>query len=358
MAPAVNVKLKGTEVEIYGLTGAVHLNGQRGKLNGVLQGDRLGVDLPCGTKALRTSNIRILDDSATAVAPSPPSIEIHSGLDAISSRPDISCLHACHLFADALYTACVSGTPGSFERLPVNMQDLLNLERQVKSGVHMLHVAIDAVAHQLVLEYSCGAGWRVFQSFVKPGPLSTHVGGYTGLDWIATAAVGSASPVPHETWGQGQVVSRENMVQLLALIHMMRSLVDEVVEEELLRQLPFEKPATSFEKAFQSWVDYMNNVTGWSSEKLSNVSRGISFGKRDDHLELWMGLQDDFAEDEVFLKISSKRADVLGGLYTRITGEVLRPPVWLSMVQFAFHRHARSEQGAIGWAYRTGCVWE
>lgn len=361
MAPAVNLKLKDTEVEVYGLTRACHLNGQRGRLNGILQGDRLGVDLPCGSKAFLPANVRILDsepaEDAPLVVPGPRAR--NSGpldlIDLIKSRPDVGGLHRCDEFAKAVYMACVPVAEFRFERMPMNLQDLLDLEDRCTSGVHLLHLAMDAAAHHMVIEYTCGSGWRVFQSFVKPGPLSTQsMGqGYTGLDWVSDVACGSASSQPHQLWGRGQLLTREDISKLLALIHMLRSLADEVLNEELLKQLPFEKPSGALADNFQPWVDYMNEVSRWAHEKKEAVSSGISVGRREGHDVIWMGLQDDFAEDKVLLRISARRSDLLGRVYLRITGEVLRPPVWFSMLNLAFHKCAMTEQGAAGWAYRV-----
>lgn len=357
---AVNLKLKGTDVEIYGLTGAVHLNGQRGQLNGILQGDRLGVDLSCGTKALRTSNLRILDSGSIqepSVANS-AQLQISGAIDVIKSRPEIGSMHQSDVFAEALYSACVPQSKSLFERMPVNLQELLSLEDRCKSGVHLVHLAMDAVAHHTVFEYSCSRGWRVYQSFVKPGPgprSTQSMGtGYTGLDWISDAVVGGASPKSHQLWGRGQLLGRKDVSKLLALIHVLRSLVDEVLTEELLKQLPFETPSGTLEDNFQPWVDYMNNVGQWAGERKDAVSDGISSGRHGDYDLVWMGLQEDYAEDRVLFRISTKRADVLSDLYTRVTGEVLRPPVWFSMLIFAFHKYARSDRGAVGWASRVG----
>lgn len=358
MAPSVNLKLKGTEVEIYGLTKAAHLNGQRGRLNGVLQGDRLGVDLPDGPKALLPANVRILDngsaqDSRHMVG------ETHGRIDGpaslIKTRSEIGGLHKCDEFAQALYTACVPKSGARFERMPTNLQDLLNLEGRCTNGVHLMHLAMDAAAHHMVIEFSTANGWRVFQSFVKPGPLSTHSmgSGYTALDWISDAACGSASSHPHQLWGRGKFLERGEISKLFALLHMLRSLVDEVLTEELLKQLPFEKPSGTLADNFQPWVEYMNNVGSWAGEKKDAVSNGISIGRMEDHDVIWMGLQEDYTEDKVLLRISAERSDLLGEVYTRITGEVLRPPVWFSMLIFAFHKQAMSDQGAVGWAYRV-----
>lgn len=54
--------VEGALVEIHGLTGAAHLNGKCGHLNGKTQADRLGVSLPPpdGIKALRPANLRVV----------------------------------------------------------------------------------------------------------------------------------------------------------------------------------------------------------------------------------------------------------------------------------------------------------
>ncbi|CAK0804020.1 unnamed protein product, partial [Prorocentrum cordatum] len=56
----------GALVEVHGLVGAPELNGKLGRLNGKVQGDRLGVDLqpPGGTKALRPENLRAVCEEA------------------------------------------------------------------------------------------------------------------------------------------------------------------------------------------------------------------------------------------------------------------------------------------------------
>jgi len=323
-----------------------------------VQGNRLGVDLPDGSKALLTANVRILESGSTQ-DPRPNAGELQGRIDGplslIKSRSDIGGLHKCDEFAQALYTACAPKSGVPFERMPTNLQDLMNLEGRCTSGVHLMHLAMDAAAHHMVIECSIGSGWRVFQSFVKAGPLSTQSmgSGYTALDWISDVACGSASPHPHQLWGRGQLLEREEISKLFALLHMLRSLVDEVLKEELLRQLPFDMPSGTLADNFQPWVEYMNNVGLWAGEKKDAVSNGVSMRRIEDHDVIWMGLEGDFVEDKVLLRISAKRSDLLGRVYTRITGEVLRPVVWFSMLIFAFHRQAMSDQGAVGWAYRV-----
>jgi len=60
----------GSLVQAFGLTGASHLNGKQGVVNGRTQVGRIGVDFPSpdGTKALQAKNLVLVEDSKERAA--------------------------------------------------------------------------------------------------------------------------------------------------------------------------------------------------------------------------------------------------------------------------------------------------
>eukprot|EP00928_Gymnodinium_smaydae_P090332 TRINITY_DN74152_c0_g1_i1.p1 TRINITY_DN74152_c0_g1~~TRINITY_DN74152_c0_g1_i1.p1 ORF type:complete len:404 (-),score=59.61 TRINITY_DN74152_c0_g1_i1:222-1403(-) len=346
----------GAKVRISGLSGAAHLNGRRGTLTGTAKNGRVGVEIfGAGTKALRPENLRLLFDEGGVCGSRP--------LDVIRGNKDIGRMSCSSEFAKELFDFCASWSCSAEQQAPVVPQSLpddLDNVLELGNGAssrRLLHFRLDAVDLGLVLEQEKG-GWRVFQSFLKQSnnalTLDQHVQGYNALEWVSETAVGSSTSEPHRRLGAGKLLDAEDVRELLLRVQVLRKRCEDVVQAELLNQVPFEKPEGTLDNNTAPWLSYMDHVQRWASAQIKAAHGGFSCSqKKQEPMLVWMGTASDFSWENVMLRVSAERASGIIEIYTCIIGEAPMASMWLHLLAHAFPELRRTPETVSGWSYRV-----
>ena len=368
----------GAFVQLTGLVGSKQYNGRVGRVendrpvedsHGIL---RLQVALVNVNKILkvRPSNVVLSGDSPEWARSETNNESILEFLRT-ATNPFHS-MHVCHKFGLAMWKLFFDPAPNLC--LPFDSKFFQEFKQMITSSPHhsLMVVDISAVGHVFVVEMKGNGRFRIYQSYIKrdvEAHLLDSSFGFTVGEWCSPSS--SSSMREHNEayarYGGGKTLSAAELGEFLDLVHEWQALTVELLESELLQQVPekvLARPMISRLAArAASWVDAhqdmfgaaSNAVVDWSKSLQHRlVSEGITTvhpcSEGEDYLIL-------VGTEQVF-SISQNRFDRCNKVNMKMTGQAVMGGTFLKMLEWGIFWEAKHYKDADGMNKFTGFTFQ
>ena len=246
----------------------------------------------------------------------------------------------CRLFAEGLFGVLADPTRQS--RLAIDLTapgmlaELAGLIKKGSSGHRVFMFGLDPIGHHLLLEAK-NARYRIFQAYIKQDHLLAS--GFTGQEWCSqpqdcgtwqSARAGRA----RATWGGGQTVGSAAVATLLVCVRELQELADELLQNELLRQLPV-WPRGFAARGLFARISCAEDTLGQDWAEDPYVAQGVGLLLK---VSRWAHLQLEKGESSMGITV---RQNAASGAYDVGLG---RPPDYEILFQVSHEKHVAIQQ--------------